>query len=210
MHYNVNLIVSLQYMPQKHYNIIYRIMHWSMAACVLILLLTIFLRLTWMNKHNMADIIQNYLNTTNISLSHEETIILAKQIRKPMWNWHIYTGYALSGLFGIRLLLPFFGQMKFANPFNNRLSLKQKFQYSVYFVFYTCIALSLTTGLGLTFGPISLKKSMEEVHKLSIYYLIIYLIIHISGVLIAELKTQRGIISEIIGGNRKQEDNNLH
>jgi cytochrome b561 len=73
-------------------------MHWAIALCVFILLLTIFLRLTWMNKENVADIIQNYLAATGTTLSRDELIVLAKQIRKPMWDWHIYAGYVLTGL----------------------------------------------------------------------------------------------------------------
>jgi hypothetical protein len=71
-------------------------MHWSIAICTILLLVTIFLRMTWMNKDHVADIIQNYLADKNTSLSRDELIVLAKQIRKPMWVWHIYLGYVLS------------------------------------------------------------------------------------------------------------------
>ena len=86
-------------MKHRNYSPIYRIMHWAIALCMILLLFTIFLRLTWMNKDNVADIIQNYLSTKDITLSREELIVLAKQIRKPMWDWHIYLGYILTGLF---------------------------------------------------------------------------------------------------------------
>ena|SRR5690606_12130940 len=79
-------------METVKYSGIYRIFHWAIAITFLLLLITIFLRLTWMNKENMADIIQNYLNGTDQSLSRDQLIILSKQIRKPMWDWHIYTG----------------------------------------------------------------------------------------------------------------------
>jgi cytochrome b561 len=81
-------------MENKTYTTIYRIMHWAIAICMILLLLTIFLRLTWMNKNNVSDIIQDFLATTNVSLSEDETILLAKKIRKPMWDWHIYLGYS--------------------------------------------------------------------------------------------------------------------
>lgn len=178
-------------------------MHWAIALCMIFLLITIFLRLTWMNKEHVADIIQSYLAATDKSLSREELIVLAKQIRKPMWNWHIYAGYILTGLFCLRLALPFFGKMKLANPFNSQLALKVKFQYWVYLVFYVCLAISLITGLTIEFGPKSMKNSMEEIHVLSIYYLIPFLIIHIGGVLFAEFTTQSGIISRIVSGTKR-------
>ena len=187
-------------METKNYSVIYRMMHWALATCLILLLLTIFLRLTWMNKDHVADIIQNYLSTTDKSLSREQLIVLAKQIRKPMWIWHIYIGYVLVGLYSIRMALPFFGKMKFSNPLNKQLPLSVKFQYWVYLIFYGCIAVSLITGLVIEFGIKNLKIAMEGIHVLSIYYLLAFIFIHVSGVIYAELTNKHGIISRIVGG----------
>ncbi|MBA4153573.1 cytochrome b/b6 domain-containing protein [Flavobacterium sp.] len=189
-------------MENRTYTTIYRIMHWAIAICMILLLLTIFLRLTWMNKNNVSAIIQNFLATTDLTLSEDQSILLAKQIRKPMWDWHIYLGYVLVGLYSIRLVLPFFGKMKFSNPFNKELSFKTKFQYALYLFFYTCVAISLITGLIIEFGPKNLKTPMEEIHVLSIYYLVAFIILHIGGVLYAEFTTSKGIISKIVSGNK--------
>lgn len=192
-------------METRTYTTIYRIMHWAIAICMLLLLLTIFLRLTWMNKNNVSEIIQDFLATTNVSLSEDETILLAKKIRKPMWDWHIYLGYALVGLYSIRMLLPFIGHMKFSNPFRKELSAKTKFQYTLYIIFYICVAISLITGLIIELGPKTLKKSMEAIHELSIYYLLGFIVLHIGGVLYAEFTTNKGIVSKIVsGGDKKQ------
>ena len=191
-------------MENRTYTAIYRIMHWAIAICMLLLLLTIFLRLTWMNKNNVSDIIQDFLATTNVSLSEDETILLAKKIRKPMWDWHIYLGYALVGLYSIRMMLPFFGHMKFSNPFNKELSGKSKFQYILYFIFYVCVAISLITGLIIELGPKTLKKSMEAIHELSIYYLLGFIVLHIGGVLLAEFTSNKGILSKIVSGEKKE------
>ena len=190
-------------METRNYPAIYRIMHWAIAISMLLLLLTIFLRLTWMNRDNMAGIIQAFMSGTDQSLSQDQLIVLAKQIRKPMWDWHIYLGYVLTGLFSIRMALPFVGRMEFSNPFKGNLTLKEKFQYGVYLVFYSCVAVSLITGLIIKFGPKNLKNSMEEIHVLSIYYLVAFIVIHLGGVLRAEFTSQQGLISRIISGTRK-------
>lgn len=190
-------------MENRNYPVVYRIMHWSIALCMILLLITIFLRLTWLNKDNVADIIQNFLADKGTTLSREDVILLAKKIRKPMWEWHIYLGYVLTGLFSIRLILPLFGSMKFANPFNSQLPIKVKFQFWVYLIFTVCVTISLTTGLIIEFGPKELKETMEEIHELSIYYLVPFLILHLGGVLMAEFTTQPGIISRIVGGGKQ-------
>lgn len=187
-------------MENRSYSIVYRIMHWAIAISMALLLLTIFLRLTWMNKEHVADIIQNYLSTTDQSLSREQLIVLAKQIRQPMWTWHIYLGYTLVGLYSIRLILPVLGQMKFRNPLKKNLPSKVKFQYWVYTVFYAGVSISLITGLIIELGPKGLKKATEEIHVLSIYYLLTFIALHIAGVLLAEFTNQQGIISKIVSG----------
>ena len=185
------------------YSKLYRIIHWAIAVSFLLLLITIFLRLTWMNKYNVAAIIQEYLSDTGQNLSQEQLIVLAKEIRQPMWNWHIYLGYILTGLFSLRFILPLFGKMNFQNPFGKNLSTKEKFQKWTYIIFYVCVVISLATGLIIEFGPKELKKPMEEIHVLGIYYLIGFIVLHVAGILIAEFTYQKGIISRIVSGSKK-------
>jgi cytochrome b561 len=192
-------------MENKKYSKIYRIVHWAIAISFTLLLITIFLRLTWMNKYNVAAIIGDYLSSTGQSLSQDQLIVLAKKIRQPMWDWHIYIGYVLVGLFSIRFMLPAFGQMKFQNPIDKKLTAKMKFQKWTYIIFYACVAVSLTTGLIIEFGAKEFKKPMEEIHELGIYYLIAFIAIHIGGVLIAEFTENKGIISRIVSGSKNKD-----
>jgi len=123
-----------------------------------------------------------------------------------MWNWHLYIGYVLVGLFSIRFLLPMIGIIKFQNPLDKKLSLKLKFQRWSYILFYVCVVISLVTGLIIEFGSKSLKDPMEAIHKLGIYYLIAFILIHWAGVLVAEYTDQKGIISRIVSGTKKEEE----
>jgi len=166
-------------MGTKSYSSVYRILHWAIALSFMLILFTIFLRLTWMNKFNVAEIIGDFLKNTNQELSQDELIVLAKKIRQPMWNWHIYFGYVLTGLFFIRFTIPFFGLMKFQNPTEKKITGKEKFQKWTYIIFYVCVVISLITGLIIDFGPKVYKKDMEAIHIQSLYYLIPFIILHI-------------------------------
>lgn len=193
-------------MENKNYSTVFRLIHWAIAICMVFLLITIFARVIWMDKNNIADIIERYFSTRkdiDISLSREHLVRIGKQIGLPMWRWHVYTGYVLVGLFCIRLSLPFFRQMKFSNPLDKQLTLKEKFQYWVYLIFYIGVVISLVTGLLMEFGPRSWKLSMIKIHNLSNYYLIPFIIIHLAGVLLAEFTNQQGIISKIVSGTKR-------
>lgn len=185
---------------KKSYSKVYRIFHWAIAISFFLLLITIFLRLTWMNKENMANIIGSYLSEKDQNLSQDQLSVLAKLIRAPMWKWHIYIGYVLVGLFGLRFMLPFFREMRVQNPLDKKINLREKFQNWTYVIFYVCVVISLVTGLIIELGPKELKKPIEEIHILSIYYLIPFIIIHLTGVLIAEFTDENGIISRIVSG----------
>lgn len=187
-------------MEVKNYSKVYRTLHWLIAISFMLLLFTIFLRLTWLNKFNVAPIIQEFLLETGQSLTDDQALTLAKKIRAPMWAWHIYFGYALVGLYTIRLLLPAFGIMKFQNPMQKNIPKVMKFQRWIYLFFYVFVVVSLITGLIIELGPKQYKKPMEEIHELGIYYLLAFIVIHFGGVLISEFTNDKGIISRIVSG----------
>ena len=172
-------------------------MHWAIALCMLFLLITIFLRMNWMEKNHVAAIMDTNLKALDVTLSQEQLIKIAKQIRKPMWDWHVYIGYVLIGLYAIRMSLPFFGEMKFLNPFKAT-SLKQKAQYWSYIVFYICVGISLVTGFLIENGSKEWKASLESIHTLSLYYLLPFIFIHFVGLFLAERGPEKGIISRMI------------
>jgi cytochrome b561 len=199
-------------LENRKYSSAFRLIHWTIAICLIFILITIFARVVWMDKNNIADIIERYFSTRNdidVSLSREHLVRIGKNIGLPMWRWHVNTGYVLVALFCIRIGLHFFGQMKFSNPFDKQLMLKEKFQNWSYLIFYLGVAISLITGLIMEFGPRYWKLLMIQIHNCSNYYLIPFIIIHLSGVVLAEFTNQQGIVSKIISGTKKKEGNEL-
>jgi cytochrome b561 len=186
---------------QKPYSTIYRVMHWLMALSFVALLFTIFLRLTWLNKYNIADIIGPYLLENDIELSQDQLIVLAKKIRKPMWQWHIYLGYFITALFIFRFSLPFFGKMKIQNPRETKITIKEKAQRWTYILFYIFVFVSIVTGILIENGPKDYKKNLESIHNLGLYYLIPFIAIHLISVFRMEFNSDKGIVSRIISGS---------
>ncbi|MTG96920.1 MULTISPECIES: cytochrome b/b6 domain-containing protein [Myroides] len=192
-------------MGKKVYSSFYRLIHWLIAITMLLLLLTIVLRMTWLNKANMSEIITSYAASNHIEMSKGEVVNLAREIREPMWIWHIYFGYTLLGLFVVRILAGVFTIIQFQNPFSNNITPKVRFQRFVYIVFYLCIFGSLVTGLMLEFGITKYVTLIKSLHKASIYYFVGFLVLHFLGILIAEFTYERGIVSRMINGRDKYE-----
>jgi len=179
------------------YTLTDRLLHWALAFAILFILLTVFLRLNWMEKNHVAGILMDKLSALDIIISKEQAIKIAKQIRKPMFDWHITIGYVTTGIFVLRMLF----HIKNKKSYNPQTS-KEKFQVWVYRIFYTLLGFTLTTGLYMEFGPDFLGDTVEEIHKLSLYYMIAFLFLHFGGIIIAELSTNKGIVSKMIGGDK--------
>ena len=179
------------------YTLFDRILHWAMAFGILFIMLTVFLRLNWMEKNHVAAILTDNLSNLDIEVSKDQAIKIAKQIRKPMFDWHITIGYVVAVIFALRML--FYDKNK--KPFNP-ITTKEKFQAWVYRIFYILLGITLITGLLIEFGPDSIYKTTEDIHKLTLYYIIPFLILHFVGILLAELGSKKGIVSKMIGGNK--------
>ncbi len=189
-------------MREKRFNLASRLMHWAIAVTFLYIMLTVLLRMGWMNKGSMGTIIHDNLAEKNVSITPDDAGLIAKKVRKPMWNTHVIAGYVLVGLFVLRSILTWVQGMGFANPLKAGVSNYEKGKAWVYIVFYLMLGASLFTGLMMEFGPESLEHTMEDIHVLSLYYSVAFILLHTVGVLRADAGKERGIISKIISGDK--------
>ena len=91
----------------KKWSLSFRIWHWLHALVVIGLLGTVFLRKTFLSWRSNSEILATKLSTMDIEVSSEQTKALAKAVRAPMWEWHIFLGYALATLLLVRIILFF-------------------------------------------------------------------------------------------------------
>jgi len=179
------------------YTLFDRILHWALAFAILFILLTVFLRLNWMEKNHVGGILMENLSALDIEITKDQAIKIAKQIRKPMFDWHLTIGYIATGIFVLRMIFHSFNKKNY-----NPVSTKEKFQVWVYRVFYFLLGITLISGLLIKFGPDSIYKITEDIHKLTLYYIIPFLILHFVGIILAEFGSKKGIVSKMIGGDK--------
>ena len=155
-----------------------------------------------MNKNHVADIILDELTALNVTIDEDQAVSIGKSIRKPMWTWHIYIGYVLIGLYTLRMLLFTIKGSGFHSPLAKERSLKEKFESWTYIVFYVLLGASLITGALVVLGPEKYKHDVEEIHILSDYWLIGFIILHFIGILLAEIIDKKRVVSKMIGGDK--------
>ncbi|MEC6798067.1 cytochrome b/b6 domain-containing protein [Photobacterium sp. S4TG1] len=186
---------------QVHFPKLHRLIHWLLAFSILFILLTIFLRSTWMDKSNIAALIQSGLKTDNLAITQQQAITIAKSIRNEMFQWHYIVGYIV----GILVLLRVFYTKKVGvfmpNPFENN-SLHDRLQGLLYIAFYLFLAGVVITGLVIHFldHDFIFYAQCKAFHKLSWWGILGFMFIHIGGVIFANGRNNKDTITKIING----------
>ena len=184
----------------KTYDVLHRLLHWSIALCITVLLGTALLHITWFGKDHLAKIIQDNLNLLGSQISFGDASIIAKRIAQPMWNWHFYAGYVLIGLYILRLIHLTINGMLFPNPFDKKNTLKQKTQGFTYIIFYFLVGVTVVTGSLMLWGPTSWRWTSQIIHYQSHYYSMAFILMHFGGIIVTELFMEKGVASKMIHG----------
>ncbi len=189
------------------WSVSFRLWHWLYAAVILGLLGTVFLRKTFLSWRANSEILMQKLASFQIDITAEQAKVLAKAIRAPMWEWHILLGYALALLVLWRIALFFTQSGKRNYSALREENLHKKTVKVGYLVLYVVIAFMAASGLVIHFyEPLGLAKTtahdIKELHELAYNFILIFVPLHIAGVVIADATEERGIVSDMINGGR--------
>ena len=186
----------------------FRAWHWLHAAVILGLLGTVFLRKTFLSWRTNSEILMQKLSGFGIDITAEQAKALAKAVRAPMWEWHIWLGYALVVLLPWRVLLFFTQSGKRNYTALKEENLHKKAVNAGYIVLYAAIAFMAVSGLVIHFYDLlGLAKEtahdIKEVHELMYNVILIFVPLHIAGVVIADMTNEKCIVSDMINGGEK-------
>ena len=194
----------------KKWAISFRVWHWLHAFVVLGLLGTVFLRKTFLSWRTNSEILSSKLINMDINVTSEQAKLLAKAVRAPMWEWHILLGYALAILLIIRVLLFFTRSGKWSFINSASLDLHKRMVKLGYIGIYAILAFMSISGLVLVFyKDMGLLKetahTIKEVHEFIFNFVWIFVLLHIGGLVVAEQRDDKGVVSEMINGGELRE-----
>jgi len=188
----------------KTWALSFRIWHWLFALTFLFLSMTVLIRETVMDKEQASVVIIDNLSISDINLSKEDAIDLAKELRRPLWKWHIWAGYLFAFLVLARygLFLTASGKQNYTKC--DELTLHQKLVSGIYLAVYAFATVLALSGLGIKFNQNlelseELVHTIKEVHEFAFYGILALILTHIAGVIIAENRGEKGIMSNIVG-----------
>ncbi|UOQ79301.1 cytochrome b/b6 domain-containing protein [Hymenobacter sp. 5414T-23] len=138
---------------------------------------------------------------------------LTSIVAHRIWDWHIWIGITLASFLAFRVVVSFLqkgGQRTAGKLARLKARAAQGdptvgkavwVRYS-YRVFYVILAVMVLTGLILVFEDYfsSIEHTVKEIHNVTMYLIIAFVIAHIVGVVRAEVTTEPGLTSDMIHG----------
>ena len=200
--------LDIEYPKQiKKYSAMLRLWHWSNIVVISGSLVTVLINSTLFED--------KILRSDNASKS------LIEALEDKIWGVHIYFGYALAALFLFRIMLEFFQhpeerffyhfEVAYRDYFilkHNSVSAKHELMVRIiYLVFYGLLVIMAISGLILAFeDQLGLQKpvahQVKEFHGFCMYLILVFILVHLTGVFIAERKNSKGIVSDMINGGK--------
>jgi Ni/Fe-hydrogenase 1 B-type cytochrome subunit len=202
----------------KKYSSSLRLWHWLSAIVITGSLLTVLLNSTLTNGRSNTEIIKTQLAEAKVSVTNDQARQAAHEISDNVWAVHTYFGYALAALLVFRLITEFFQLAdqklirKIKSAYNQYYITKQNRQLarhelvvkSLYATFYILLTIQAITGLCLAFEDdvpaLKAIHAIRKVHGLCMYLILAFIVVHLTGVFLAERKDSKGIVSDMING----------
>jgi cytochrome b561 len=216
-------MTASQFSFRKYQFIGLRLWHWSNSVVILGLLATVVIRKTFLSWRTNSALIEEKLSAAGNPITPELAKEIAVAIRDPLWDWHIYFGFALGILFLARILIALFIEKQFPAgsaikgvltikdvPATQRTAALHFFFVKIgYFIFYLVTALMAVSGVLLTYkSDLGLSKylsdMLKEAHELMMWFFVVFIGGHLIGIVFAENRTDPGLVSDMIHGGKSE------
>jgi Ni/Fe-hydrogenase 1 B-type cytochrome subunit len=197
-----------------------RIWHWSLFLFVSASFVTVLLASTVFRTRNTVAMVRDELQAKGAVVNADQARAVAHAYSDKLWDIHKWLGFGISLLVLIRIIIELTGprperlgvQLKKAlglQPADRqtRMEVQQFIQVKrIYIIFYLALLLMALTGLGLAFEDIPFlrawRSSIKQIHGFLQWVIYGFVLIHLAGVILADLGKQKGLVSRMIHGKK--------
>jgi Ni/Fe-hydrogenase 1 B-type cytochrome subunit len=202
-----------------------RVWHWIFFVALTASMITVLFGSTLFRTRDNIVGVQQELQEKGLTATKDQARSVAHAYSDKLWDLHTWLGYGLAGLLLIRIII------EVTQPGEERLRTKIKkaagFKPSglrprddaairfvqhygrvkwTYVIFYVLIATMALTGLGLAFEDVPLFRNwhhgITNVHQTVQYFIYAFILIHLVGVIRADLGRHKGLVSGMIHGGK--------
>jgi Ni/Fe-hydrogenase 1 B-type cytochrome subunit len=195
-----------------------RIWHWSLFLFVSASFVTVLLASTVFRTRNTIAMVTDELQAKGASINKEQARAVAHAYSDKLWDIHKWLGFGIALLVLLRIIIELTGprperlsvQLKKAlglRPANRqaKMEMQQFIQVKrIYVVFYLALLLMALTGLGLAFEDVPALRSahgaIKQLHGFLQWVIYGFVLIHLAGVILADLGKHKGLVSRMIHG----------
>jgi Ni/Fe-hydrogenase 1 B-type cytochrome subunit len=204
---------------EKH-SLAIRIWHWTTFITIASSLVLVLLGSTMFRTGDNVSLVLEQLERKGAVVTKDQAWSVAHEYSDKLWMAHKWVGYGLCFLLFSRFII------ELAQPGEEKMKLKikramgfrattpaekdERRHYLIvregYLVFYLLFLVMGLTGLGLAFehSPIlkDIQDPIKEVHSIVQYLIYTYILVHLIGVVRADIGKYRGIVSGMIHGKK--------
>lgn len=200
---------------QKH-SISIRIWHWLVFITIAFIISTVLFNSTMFKTRANVPMVKNVLSQKNVVVTDDQAFAVAHEYGDKFWILHKYLGFTLVFLFLSRVVIEIStskeektGQkiknalfMYKEGPANNTMKHYIAVRYS-YLLFYLLVLFMAISGLIIAFHfglSRETNRLIKEFHGYGQYFMYAFILFHLGGVILADIKHSRGLISGMVNG----------
>ena len=199
-----------------------RIWHWLTFLFISGSIITVALNSTLLSPRDNVKLVQEQLQKKGVTVTEEQAFAVSHEYEEKVWDVHKLLGYGLAFLFLARIVIEFTqpNDEKVRSRIKRAIELKKnpenkaeyihylrvRLSYAIFFLLLFCMVL---TGLGMAFGrnfgfTREIRGVLHNLHEIAQYLIYIFIVVHLAGVVIAENRGIKGIVSGMINGNKHE------
>jgi Ni/Fe-hydrogenase 1 B-type cytochrome subunit len=206
----------------KRFSSSIRLWHWLNALVISGSLITVLINATLTDDHTISSFLKSKFVEAGANVTDAQAKLVSHALSDRTWGIHVYFGYALAALLLFRIIAELFqladqkfvGKLKsayrqFEITKQNRKAAKHELTVKIlYCVFYMVLIILVITGLFLAFEDAmaafkSIRHTVKSIHGFCMYLVLAFIALHVAGVLLAERKEGKGIVSDMINGGNQ-------